>query len=170
MSLETVFLEYSTSKLKQSADRIGICLDHLTPEQVWARGTDNENSIGNLVLHLCGNVGQWIGTGVMGAPLTRDRDAEFAAQGGVDPAALKHRLEAAVDAAATAIASLPAHRLEQRITVQAYDVTVLEAVYHVVEHFTYHTGQIIFATKFLTGTDLAFYRHLKADSNRETVP
>jgi uncharacterized damage-inducible protein DinB len=112
------------------------------------------------VLHLSGNVRQWIVSGVGGRPDIRQRDAEFAARGG-GGAELVVRLEEAVEEAAGVLARLTPERLSERIVVQHYDVTVLEAIYHVVEHFSGHTGQIIFATKMLTATDLGFYRHLR---------
>ena len=142
------------------AGRIETCLSGLTEEQIWARSSDNENAIGNLVLHLSGNVRQWIVSGVGGRPDIRQRDAEFAARGG-GGAELVVRLEEAVEEAAGVLARLTPERLSERIVVQHYDVTVLEAIYHVVEHFSGHTGQIIFATKMLTATDLGFYRHLR---------
>jgi len=155
------FLDYSVEKLQQMSGRIEACLNNLTAEQVWARGSENENAIGNLVLHLCGNVRQWIVAGVGGAPDRRQRDEEFAARGGVPIPELVAKLHATVTDAAAALGNVTAERLAQRVTIQNYDVSVLEAIYHVVEHFSCHTGQIIFATKMLTGADLGFYRHLR---------
>src|SRR6185437_8732021 len=106
MSNEDVFLNFSTSQLRQLAGRIGVCLDKLTPEQVWLRHSENENATGNLVLHLCGNLRQWIGTGVAGLPDIRVRDREFAEQGGLTPAELKQRLTAAVEEAVAVIEAL----------------------------------------------------------------
>jgi len=140
--------------------RIETCLGKLTPEQVWARGGENENAIGNLVLHLCGNMRQWIISGVGGRPDTRDRDSEFAARGGASTPELSARLRETVEEATAAIAGLTPERLAAQLVIQGYRVSALEAVYHVVEHFSMHAGQILFATKMLTGTDLGFYRHL----------
>ena len=61
-------------------------------------------------------------------------------------------------------------RLAERVTIQKYDVTVLEAIFHVVEHFSHHTGQILFATKMLTGEDLGYYKHLRAAAHGEPTP
>ena len=155
-----LFLECSIRRLSELTPRIETCLGKLTPEQVWARGGENENAIGNLVLHLCGNLRQWIVCGVGGLADTRDRDAEFAARGGASTAELGAHLRETVDAATAVIAALAPERLVAPLVVQGYSVSVLEAVYHVVEHFSMHTGQILFATKMLTGTDLGFYRHL----------
>ncbi len=164
---ETLFLDFSGRKLLQLAGRIGVCLGKLTPEQVWARGGENENAVGNLVLHLCGNVRQWIISGVGGEPDRRRRDAEFAAREGLSPAELRAALEETVAAAARVIGTLPPGRLTETAAIQAYKVTMLEAIYHVVEHFAQHTGQILFATKQMSGEDLGFYRHLNRPSPHE---
>jgi uncharacterized damage-inducible protein DinB len=157
-----IFLDFSVRKLELLTGRIESCLDRLDGEQIWARGGENENAVGNLVLHLAGNVRQWLVSGVGGKPDIRERDAEFAARGGASVEELKQRLRAAVTEAVAAIGGLSAERLTERVTIQKYEQTVLEAIYHVVEHFSMHTGQIIFATKLLTGADLGFYGYLWA--------
>jgi len=78
----------------------------------------------------------------------------------MEPGALGRLLREAVDAALVLIRSLPHERLTERTTIQGYDVTVLKAILHVVEHFSGHTAQIIFITKMVTGEDLGFYAHL----------
>lgn len=168
--IEQDFLTFSADKLTQLSGRIQDCLGRLSSEQTWTRGNDNENSVGNLVLHLCGNVGQWIGSGVGGKPDTRQRDTEFAVRGNVQPGELGERLDKAVSEAAGIIRNLPHARLTEKTTIQKYDVTLMEAVYHVVEHFSQHTGQIIFATKLLTGQDLGYYKHLNRPKHFETTP
>lgn len=170
MTTEQTFLKYSADKITQHSDRILKCLDKLTPEQVWMRQSENENAVGNLVLHLCGNLRQWIGFGVAGKADIRVRDREFAARGGVEVDDLKQRLSTTVKETADIIAQLPTERLGQMTKVQSYELTVLEAIYHVVEHFSGHAGQIIFATKLMTSEDLAFYGHLKQQSHTQKVP
>lgn len=160
-SSDRLFLDYSARKLRQLSGRIDDCLGHLTEEQIWARGTGNENAVGNLVLHLSGNVRQWIVAAVGGQPDTRQRDTEFAARGGLTPASLAALQRGIVGEAASVIENWAPARLCERLTVQSYNVTVLEAIYHVVEHFSGHTGQIVYATKLLTGEDLGFYKHLQ---------
>jgi len=159
-ALQKEFLACSIDTLRQHAGRIEGCLGKLTPEQVWARGSENENAIGNLVLHLCGNVRQWIISGVGGSPDSRQRDEEFAARGGVPAAELLEKLHATIDEAAGVLERVTAERLAEPLVIQAYHETGLGAIYHVVEHFSGHTAQIIFATKMLTSEDLGFYRHL----------
>jgi uncharacterized damage-inducible protein DinB len=164
MDAAHIFIDFSVRKLALLRERIESCLDRLNEEQVWARGGEHENAIGNIALHLCGNVRQWIVSGVGGAPDTRRRDMEFAARGGTSVSELKGLLRGVTDEAAAVLRQVPPERLTERVTIQKYDVTVMEAVYHVVEHFSMHTGQIIFATKMLTGADLGFYGHLRASA------
>ena len=162
--VERLFLDYSVKKLEQLAGRIDDCLGRLSDEQIWRRGSENENAVGNLVLHLCGNLGQWIGYGVAGRPDTRKRSEEFAERGPLPAGELQRRMRDAVEAAARIIAELPPERLAERTVVQGYDVSILEAIYHAVEHFAQHTGQIIYATKQMTGEDLGYYAHLDRTS------
>lgn len=168
--LTAEFVRYSVEKLRQYTTRIEDCLGRLNEDQVWARGGDNENAVGNLVLHLCGNLGQWIGFGVGGREDHRERDAEFNARGGARVADLKQQLRTTVEDAAGIIGALKPEDLARRTRVQKYDITVLETVYHVVVHFSEHTGQILFATKLLTGQDLNYYGHLKTAAHSEKTP
>jgi uncharacterized damage-inducible protein DinB len=168
--IEDIFLKYSADKLEQLSGRIQDCLGRLTYDQIWLRNSDNANSVGNLVLHLCGNVRQWIGYGVGGQPDFRDRDSEFEARGGLQPAELSQRLQTTISDATSIIRDLAPERLSEARTIQKYDVTVMEAILHVVEHFSQHTGQIIFATKLLTGQDLGYYKHLSKPAHFETTP
>jgi uncharacterized damage-inducible protein DinB len=161
VTAEAIFTKFSADKLEQLHGRIQDCLARLTPEQTWTRTSENENAVGNLVLHLSGNVRQWIGSGVAGLPDHRQRDAEFDARGGMPPVELSALIKATAAEAAAIIREVPPARLTERITPQGHDVTVLEAIAHVVEHFSQHTGQIILLTKMFTGNDLAYYQHLR---------
>jgi uncharacterized damage-inducible protein DinB len=169
-NLEVLFLEYSIRKLDQLASHIGDCLGKLREDQIWARGGDNQNAVGNLVLHLSGNVRQWIVSEIGGKPFTRDRDSEFAARGGPAGAELAGRLQAAVREAAEVLSRVSGARLKEPIRIQDYEATVLEAIYHVVEHFSQHAGQIMYATKLFTGEDLGYYRHLTRPAQEERTP
>jgi uncharacterized damage-inducible protein DinB len=169
MTLSGEFLAYSASKLRELTSRIETCLGELTDELVWARGKESENAVGNLVLHLCGNVRQWIVSAVGGQPDHRVRETEFAARGGTSRIDLAARLRSTIEEALRVIGGLSEEQLTARYVIQGYDVSVLEAIYHVVEHFSMHTGQIIFITKLLTTADLGFYRHLESAAGN-TVP
>ena len=159
---DRVFIDFSCSKLEQLTERICDCLDKLDRQQIWFRGTENENAVGNLVLHLCGNVRQWIGFGIGGRPDDRQRDLEFSRRSGVEADELKDRLRRTVaEAVAILKAVEPSQLLESR-KIQKYEMPALEAIYHVVEHFSGHAGQIIFSTKQFTGRDLRYYAHLNS--------
>ena len=155
--IEREFLDHSAKKLEQYTERIGTCLGMLNDEQVWARGNTNENAIGNLVLHLCGNVRQWIVCGLGGATDTRDRDSEFAQRDVITREELLARVRRALSEADAALANFNAARLLDKHTIQGCDVSGLEAILHVVEHFSMHTGQIILLTKALTARDLKLW-------------
>ena len=148
------FLEYSCNKLDAMVKDMRTCLGKLTDAQVWERHGAHENAVGNLVLHLCGNMRQWVMHGVGGAKDVRVRDAEFTADGGITGAALAELFEKTVEEARGVIASLPPERLVERITPQGRNVTVLEAIYQVVGHVQQHAGQIILLTKQMTRQDL----------------
>jgi hypothetical protein len=167
MSLEDTFLSFATRKLDSLMGRIEECVARLTPEQVWARTGENQNAIGNLLLHLNGNVRQWILGGVCGEPVERDRDAEFAARGGRTPAEMLAALRMTVNQAVARLVPLPHGRLKDTLNIQGYEVTALEAIAHVVEHFAGHAFQIFYITKMFTGADLGFYAHL---SKKQAAP
>jgi uncharacterized damage-inducible protein DinB len=137
--------------------KIERCLELLTDEQIWWRANPQSNSIGNLLLHLSGNVRQWIVCGVGGAKDERDRDAEFAERTPISRDDLMGRLKQTLAEADAALGRLDAHTLLDRKVIQGLEVTILDAVFHVVEHFSMHTGQIIMMAKMFAEVDLGFY-------------
>jgi len=163
--ISQAFLQNSVSLLTSDyLAKIERCVEHLTDDDVWWRANDASNSIGNLLLHLRGNVTQWIIGGVGGRPRERRRQQEFDERARIPSQALLAQLRAAVEEAAEVIRGLDADALLGSRQIQDYDVTVLEAIYHVVEHFSMHTGQIILLTKARTGEDLKLWRPV-----RETI-
>ncbi|NYF80008.1 uncharacterized protein YjbJ (UPF0337 family) [Granulicella arctica] len=130
------------------------CLGKLTDEQVWERHGAHENAIGNLVLHLCGNMRQWIMHGVGGFEDVRVRDTEFATTDGMSRAALIGLFATTVAEARETIAAVSAERLVEIIHPQGRTVSVLGAIYQVVGHVQQHVGQIILLTKQMTASDL----------------
>jgi uncharacterized damage-inducible protein DinB len=164
MSTEATFLDCSIRRLEKSCAKIEACLEKIPEERIWFRAGENQNAVGNLMLHLCGNIRQWILSGVFGDPDHRDRDAEFAARTGPGKAELRARLRAVVDETKSRLSSMPPQALADRIRPQEYEVSKLEAIYHVVEHLAGHCFQIIFVTKLLTGEDLGFYAHLSPNA------
>ncbi len=129
----------------------------LKEEQIWWRSNQQSNSVGNLVLHLTGNVRQWIVVGLGGATDTRDRDAEFAQRDAIPRDEIIGRLKQTLHEADETLAALDPEKLLEKVRIQGLEVSVLEAILHVVEHFSMHVGQIVYITKLLTAHDLHFY-------------
>src|SRR3954463_3419219 len=149
-----VFVAKSRSLLvAEYLPKIESCLACLTDEEVWWRANEASNSIGNLLLHLRGNVTQWIVEGVGGRPRVRTRQQEFDERRRIPAMELLAGLRSIVEEADEILGGLDPGTLLTRRSIQDYDVTVLEAIYHVVEHFGMHTGQIILLTKARTGED-----------------
>jgi uncharacterized damage-inducible protein DinB len=158
MDLAAAFIERSRHYLAfEYPTKIRRCLDVLPADAIWRRTDERSNSIGNLLLHLSGNVRQWIVSSVGGAADARHRSAEFEAREGAGAHDLYDTLRATLDEAETVIASLTPSRLLERRTIQGREVSVFDAVYHVVEHFALHTGQIVLLTKQLAPGRIQFY-------------
>jgi hypothetical protein len=137
---------------------IATCLGKLTEGQIWQRGGPHENSVGNLLLHLEGNIRQWILHGIAGQPDVRRRDDEFTLSPSTDTRHALASFTATLNEAREIIATLPPECLAEVIDPQPTGIwrhtTILVAIYRVVSHLDHHTGQIILLTKQLTGTDL----------------
>jgi uncharacterized damage-inducible protein DinB len=137
--------------------KIERCLAQLTDEQIWWRPNEDSNSIGNLLLHLSGNARQWIVCGLGGEVDQRERQAEFDERRMVARAELLARIKTTVDQVDETLARFDQARLLDTFLIQGTNVSALEAIFHVTEHFSMHAGQIFLLTKLLTGTDLRFY-------------
>jgi len=138
--------------------RILECLRMLSEEDIWWRPHSTSNSVGNLALHLSGNIRQWIISSLGGEPDRRERDKEFAERGPLPRRGLVTRLRRTVFEADKVLQELGTDELIRVYSIQGFRVTGLEAVAHVVEHLAYHTGQIIYITKLRLGEDLGFTR------------
>jgi len=146
--------------------RIERCLKTLSEEDIWWRPNEASNSVGNLVLHLSGNVRQWIISGLGGAPDRRVRDQEFVECGPIPRRALLALLRRTVREAARVLDRLPADELARARPIQKFEVTGFTAAFHVAEHFAFHSGQIIYVAKMKRGVDLGFTR-LPGEKNRK---
>ena len=142
---------------KEYPIKIRRCVDALPRQVVWARPNQSSNSIGNLLVHLTGNVTEWILGGVGRRSIQRYRAGEFAQRDGADASRLLDNLEAILKDADSILAGLTEKDLERSIVIQERETTVLGAVYHVVEHFAMHTGQIISITKMYAPGKIHFY-------------
>jgi len=166
----SLFLEFSRNKLaEQYWPRLRTCVESLTDEQIWWRPNPSSNSIGNLVLHLNGNMRQWLVASFNREEDRRNRPAEFAEQGPLPGTALVEKLGATVHAGLDVLARLTEAELLSPYEIQGYHVTGLAAVYQVIEHFGLHYGQISWITKMLRDQDLGFYKDLNK-TGRATAP
>jgi hypothetical protein len=159
--LAVLFLDFSRKKLfGQYWPRLKECVAQLTEEQLWWRPNDASNSVGNLLLHLDGNVRQWLVASFNKDEDKRNRPAEFAAQSGLTATELLDRLGATLAEAAKVLDRLTIGELLAPYEIQGYNVRGLDAVYQVVEHFGLHHGQIVYITKSLLAKDMGFYKEL----------
>ncbi|MBK8915264.1 MAG: DUF1572 family protein [Phycisphaerales bacterium] len=149
--------EYAAAKTEQNHAQIERCARLLTTEELWQRENAHCNAVGNLVLHLAGNVRQWVLGGIAGQAITRDRAGEFAERRLLPAGELLAALAAVVSPACAILRSLRAESLTKDYLIQGYAVRGVEAVMHVTEHFSFHTGQIVHVTKALRGVDLSLY-------------
>ena len=138
--------------------RILQCLDTLDDEMIWWRPNENSNSIGNLILHLCGNVRQWIYTGLGRNEDVRNRQAEFDARSGMTKEETKLMLIDTMQLVEPVILNVPTEELLNIRAVQTFEETGLTILVHVTEHFSYHTGQIAYITKMISDRPLDFYK------------
>ena len=151
--------EYSramVAELNEAIAMIGHCIGQLSEEQLWWRPDDSMNSIANLILHLSGNVRQWIVSGVGGVPDTRVRQQEFDQRGGASSAALQTLLGQVEVEARQTLESVTAEDLLRRRVVQGNEVTGAKAIVHSVSHFRGHTQEIVHLTRMQIGDRYRF--------------
>ena len=157
-SISANFLAFSADKMQSLHGDIAACLGKLNEDQIWQRGGPHENSVGNLLLHLEGNIRQWILHGIDNQPDVRRRDDEFTLTPAIHSSAAFASLTATINESRQVIANLPPARLTEIIDPQPTGTwrhtTILVAIYKVVSHLEYHVGQIVLLTKQLHGTDL----------------
>ena len=155
---EPAFVERSRYYLAyEYPTKIRLAVEALDEASIWKRETGESNSIGNLLLHLAGNVREWIVGGIGGEATDRNRAAEFAATSGFMKRELLSRLSSSVMDADKVLANVAESDLSRAVTIQGRETTVLAAVYHVVEHFSMHTGQIIMLAKMYSLRPVRFY-------------
>ncbi|HUE82687.1 MAG TPA: DinB family protein [Pyrinomonadaceae bacterium] len=152
------FIAHARQLLTQEyLGKIERCLEELSDEQVWWRANPESNSIGNLLLHLSGNSNQWIVCGLGSAPDQRHRQEEFDERSVIPREELLAGLKSTLAEVEQVLIQFDSNRILERRMIQGMEVTALEAIFHVTEHFSMHLGQIIFITKHLTGRNLHFY-------------
>jgi uncharacterized damage-inducible protein DinB len=155
--------QFNLRVYEESIPRIIKVCDLLSHDQIWHKQNENSNSIGHLILHLCGNVTQWIGCGVGQFPDSRNRKLEFTTSDLLSKEALKTRLMSLKAITDASFKTLKIEALPEIRNVQGFNESVLGIIIHVIEHFSYHTGQIAVIAKFFKNTDLGFYENLDLD-------
>ena len=143
-------------ELDSAHARIQHCLAQLSDEQLWSRTTPKMNSIGNLILHLCGNLRQWIIAGLSGAPDVRNRPLEFAERGPIAKADLERQLSATVTEAKAVLERLSAAKWVAIRRIQGSDLSGLRAMFNSIPHFRGHTQEIVHMTRTLLGDKYQF--------------
>lgn len=167
--LSAAFVRESVELLRSTyVPRLSEALAVLPEQDLWWRPHPGVVAFGTILLHLEGNVRQWLLSGLGGARDARDRASEFAAQGGPDGAQLLERLRTTVDEACAGVEALDEAALLSPVTIQGFEVTCAQAVYHVVEHFSWHTGQAVWIAKARAGEGhgLAFYDEASVNAAR----
>jgi uncharacterized damage-inducible protein DinB len=156
-------LVLAAAYFEQYLAKIRTCVQLLDEHELWWRPNDHCNSVGNLLLHLSGNLSQWILEGVGGEPFDRRRSAEFSARRTASGAELVERVEQVVGRCREVVLAVSADQLVARRSIQDVDTDVQGAIIHAVEHMSYHTGQIVFVCKQLAGerSDIEFYPRLR---------
>ena len=154
------FKAQSVAYFEANTPRIQQCINELSEDEVWQRPNGASNSVGNLVLHLCGNITQYVLSSLGNQPDHRTRDAEFAATGGLTKQQLWEKLQATTSEAARVMAQATEAELLRVRSVQGFQLSGIGIVVHVTEHYSYHTGQIAFWTKQLKNKDLGFWADL----------
>ena len=158
MDVSQTFIQRARQHLTDEyLPKIERCLERLTDEQIWWRSSPESNSIGNLVLHLSGNARQWIVCGLGGETDMRQRQTEFDERRTIPRAELSALLRKTVTDVDNTLAQFNPEKLLSEYPIQGTTSTALAAIFHVTEHFSMHTGQIIVLTKMLAHVNLNFY-------------
>ncbi|MEZ5040987.1 MAG: DinB family protein [Saprospiraceae bacterium] len=161
------FIAQSIYRMEEKLTHVEKALAQVSEEDIWKRPNPHSNTIGNILIHLCGNITQYIISSLGEIEDVRQRDNEFAAEGGMTKAELLAKLQSTVIQANQIIRGLDRARLLEIRSVQAYQFSAIGIIIHVVEHFSYHTGQIAFWVKLLKDVDLGFFAGV--DLNKKNV-
>lgn len=153
--------------LEEGKTRLTTCLNMLTLEEIWQRPNSNSNSVGNLVLHLCGNVRQWIVSGLGGAPDTRQRQLEFDEKGPIPTETLLHLLDNTLTEAETVLDRLTDDDLIKSYSIQGFEENGISVLVHVVEHFSYHVGQVTYFVKMVKNRPTNYYEGVNLNVTRK---
>jgi len=153
-------IDQTLKSIDENTSKINACLKQLDEKDIWFRHNEHVNSVGNIILHLCGNIRQYIISSLGGAPDIRERDIEFSTVDGFTNAELTAKWQDTMHEAVAIIAHASAENLLRYRVVQGSTLSGIGIIIHVTEHYSYHTGQIIFLTKLYKNVDMGFYNSI----------
>ena len=164
MDFYSLFIQEINRRLfKESFPRLRQFLNELSEEEIWYKPNENSNSVGNLSLHLMGNARQWVISGLGKEADVRTRQQEFDEKGPIPTATLLQQLDALEEELTACITSIPQGKLLETHDVQGFKENGIAILVHVVEHFSYHVGQITYFVKAKKNIDTAYYGGLDLD-------
>ena len=155
---KTIVNEFHFRVFDESYERIYKCLSMLDEKDIWKSPQGNIPCVGCLILHLCGNARQWVLSGLGDIEDNRNRDDEFIIHQNIRKAELIFLMENMKAQLRECLIDMDELLLNQRIQIQGFNVTGFSALVHVIEHFSYHTGQITTLTKLITNVDTGYYQ------------
>ena len=154
---EAIVEEGRRRLVNESLPRMTQCLEQLTDDQIWWKPNKNSNSVGNIIVHVNGNLRQWVLSAIAGQPDERQRNIEFEMDGGISGTQLIEMLQATMREVSTALDEVVKIGILEIRPVQVFEESILSIIVHVVEHTSYHTGQVTWITKMLVDGQLNYY-------------
>jgi len=161
------FIGQAIHRIDENTQKLATCMQELNESEIWKRPNLHSNSVGNIILHLCGNIHQYAISSLGNSKDVRERDKEFSADGGNSGPELFRKLTDTIEQAKNVIQSTTEEELLRERKVQGYTHSGIGIILHVTEHYSYHTGQIIFWTKLLKDKDLGFYAGIDLNVKNE---
>jgi uncharacterized damage-inducible protein DinB len=161
------FISQAIHRIHKNTEKLAACMKQLDEKEVWVSPNENMKSIGNLILHLCGNIRQYIISSLGRSEDVRERNLEFSTNGGYSKKDLMTMLETTVGKSVDIIRHMSPEELMQNRMVQGMAYTGIGIVVHVSEHYSCHSGQIILMTKLLKNIDLGFYAGIDLNKKNE---
>ena len=161
------FIAQAIHRIDENTQKLETCIQELNETEIWKRPNLHSNSVGNIILHLCGNIRQYAISSLGNSKDVRERDKEFSADGGYAGPELLKKLTDTIEHAKNVIQNTTEEELFRERKVQGYTHSGIGIILHVTEHYSYHTGQIIFWTKLLKDKDLGFYAGIDLNVKNE---
>jgi len=161
------FISQAIHRIDENTQKLTVCFHDLEENEIWRRPNQHSNSVGNIILHLCGNIRQYIISSLGHLEDVRERDKEFSTTSGYSKSELLKKLIDTVEQAKDIIKNSSEEELIRKRKVQGYTHSGIGIIVHVTEHYSYHTGQIIFWTKLLKDKDLGFYANIDLNIKNE---